>query len=59
MGIPIVFDESVPPDTFYIVSNSLEAKHQRALDRILTGVRQSTRSTPALEQGRKRSKERT
>ena len=38
-GIPIVFDEAIPPeDAFYIVSNSLDAKHEHLLRRIVQGV---------------------
>jgi hypothetical protein len=43
MGIPIFFDEAVPEDTFYVFSTSLDAERQRVLDRILSGVKESTR----------------
>jgi hypothetical protein len=48
-GIPIFFDEDVPEDTFYIFSNSLDAKRQRVLDRILSGVKESTRDAQVPE----------
>jgi hypothetical protein len=55
MGIPIVFDESLPTDTFYIVSNSLDAKRLLVLDRLLTGIASQAyhrpRSTPARQHG--------
>jgi hypothetical protein len=42
-GIPIFFDEAVPEDTFHILSSSLDEKRQRVLNRILSGVKESTR----------------
>jgi hypothetical protein len=56
MGIPIVFDETLPPDTFYIVSNNLEAKRQMVLDRLLNGIRQSGVRNPPPNPGTSKSR---
>ncbi len=52
MGIPIVFDESLPPDTFYLCNGNLSADRQQVLDRLLTGIVSQgyhrPRSTPAI-----------